>query len=194
MVIKSLSDYKSTFDLICGVFEDRLSEDSIDGVIEYREEGSSMDFFVLVSDGIKTYFYYNKDKKEYIFRSLYAFYENLDSNETIESIGNLVGLSLEYLRDTESFEPSRLPVSDLDITGSFDVRGDRNNHSYDVTIEFKADPMTFHVAGMAHDLFDSWISFQNFALAFKNQLIYQNIDLDPKVMTTERNMQRVAKQ
>ena len=31
-------------------------------------------------------------------------------------------------------------------------------------------------------------------VAFKNQLIYQNIDLDPKVMTTERNMQRVAKQ
>lgn len=193
LVIKSLFDYKSTFDLICGIFEDRLSEDSIDGVIEYREEGSTIDFFVLVSEGIKTYFFYNKDKKEYVFRSLYAFYENLDSDETIESIGNLVGLSLEYLRDTESFEPSRLPVSHLDITGSFDVR-DRDNHSYDVTIELKADPMTFHVAGMAHDLFDSWTSFQNFALAFKNQLICENIDLDPKVMTTERNMQRLAKQ
>ena len=193
MVIKSIFDSKSTFDLICSIFEDRLSEDSIDGFIQYREEDSTLSFFVLVSEGIKTYFYYNEDKKEFVFRSLYDFYENIGSDETIESIGNLVRLSLECLKDTECFELSRLPVSDLDVLGGFDL-SDRNNQSYDVTLEFKPNPITFHVVSMAHNLFDSWRSFQHFALDFRTQLICNNRDVDPVVMTIEKNMQRLAKQ
>lgn len=200
MALSFISDSESWFDVLCSIFEDRLSEDNISGFIEYKEEDSPTSFFVLNSDGIKTYIYdiVREERSEFIFISRFAFYEDIDCSEMVENIKKLVGRSLQNMAYRERSEnPERLFVYEVNVTGDYvrDHSESSYKFSYDITIEFKPEPSRFTMVSMMHNLFELWISFQNFAFDFQEEIMYQNslLDEDEKVITTDRNFARLAK-
>lgn len=196
-MLKSFLDYKSYFDFLCDIFKDNLLEEPDIAIIEYKDSQDTVDHVILLSKNIRTHIYYLKDTKEYVFRSYYAFFEKIKSDETIEIIHSLVQKSLDEILEKQKYYDSyktSLPISDVTIGGLFDFN-DPNNVSYDIILEFKPQPDYIHITELAYKLLDLWKSFNKLSDYFRTELICNNSDLikENKVITTEDNYQRLMK-